>query len=150
MTYSCSGTRPTKVKRPLESVVTSFGKACAKGLDAGDRILIRQGHACPRPAGAVDQPTGDGAPRPEPGHERARLRVSDGQGPGEPSAFVMDRQISESDGRSGRLRERRRLPRLPPAFTDEIGRRRAADDCTGQRLSVGIEDPDDRLGPGDE
>ena len=69
-------------------------KGLREGSRAGVGILIRQGHACPRPAGAVDQPTGDCAPRPEPGHERARLRVSDGQRPGEPSAFMMDRQIS--------------------------------------------------------
>ena len=63
------------------------------GPDPREGILIRQDHACTRPAGAVDQPTGDRAPRPEPGHERAGLRVSDGQRPGEPSAFMMDRQI---------------------------------------------------------
>ena len=139
MTYSCSGTKPTKVKRPLESVVTSLGKACAKGL-------APQGHACPRPAGAVDQPTGDCAPGPELGHERARLRVSDGQRPGELSAFMMDRQISNPMGGQAGDAKDAAMPRLPPAFTDQIGRRRAADDGTGQRPSVGIEDSDDRLG----
>jgi len=99
----------------------------------------------PQPAGGVDQPTGDRAPRPEPGYERAGLRVSDGQRSGETPAFMMDRQDPvPMVGQAGDAKDAG-LPRLPPAFTDQIGRGRAADGRTCERLSARIEDPDDRL-----
>ena len=77
MTYSRSGTRPTKVKRPLESVVTSFGKVySAEGPLLPGRNLDKTGiiPARGRPARSTSRP--DTVPHGRSfGHERARLRV---------------------------------------------------------------------------